>query len=626
MNIFAKSALAAAILEVTAAPAIAQPLDTMARGQTPTLDARALDAAAISTWWASAAFADCPLGTLASLAACLLAALLFFAQQDATGRAADGGVLGSARVKSGIEAIRGSDTWNGRSEPKSRGYVYGFARGRYLYESGAPHVFVCGQTGSGKTRFQNIPTLDLLTFGEGGWNVVVSDIKNELIELCGDAVRARGYSVLLLDVQRPARGQRYNPLKLVCDYAEGGDLQGAAQAAEDVAAAFVPEEREGQASHWVTSARGVLAAVILYVATSDDCPRGQRHMATVCRIVNEGTGGEGDDPAAPLKALFRKLPQGHPARGFASQFLSSGGNELRSILSTLKVHLRMFASPSVAWLTSASDIDPRRVLTEKTALFLHVMDEGSPYNALFSVFFDQLYKAVYLVADSNGGKVPRRLAMLGDEWGNLPKVECLPSLLSLGRSYGISWMGSTQNIAQLNKYGERDGRRKVLANCGVKVALKLGEQEDRQYFTELVGKTTRHTQGTSASRGATSSSSTSYSEHADDVIHAWEWVEMSPERDGAIVVKQAENGVPKAHAGTFRAPLTDCTNTPTKAHFGLGTREHEAAKRLDYQRRLDECAAAHGFEIESWCPEWPAAGAGDDEPDDEWSAFDREGC
>ena len=48
----------------------------------------------------------------------------------------------------------------------------------------------------------------------------------------------------------------------------------------------------------------------------------------------------------------------------------------------------MFASPSVAWLTSASDIDPRRVLTEKTALFLHVMDERSPYNALFSVFFD----------------------------------------------------------------------------------------------------------------------------------------------------------------------------------------------------------------------------------------------
>ena len=449
-------------------------------------------------------------------------------------------------------------------------------------------------------------------------------MKNELIELCGDAVEERGYSVLLLDVQRPARGHRYNPLSLVCDYAENGDMQGAAQAAEDVAAALVPEEREGRTSHWVTSARGILAATILYVAASDDCPCERRHMATVCRIINEGTEGEGDDPTAPLKALFRSLPQGDPAHGFASQFLSSGGNELRSILSTLKVRLRMFASPSIAWLTSASDIDPRRVLSEKTALFLHVMDEGSPYNALFAVFFDQLYKAIHLVADSNGGRLPRRLAILGDEWGNLPKVECLPSLLSLGRSYGATWTGCFQSISQLNKYGERDGRRKILANCGVKVALKLGEQEDRQYFTELVGKTTRHTQGTSASRGATTSSSTSYSEHADDLIHAWEWVEMSPERDGAIVVKQAENGVPKTHTGTFRAPLTDCTNTPTKLHFGLGTREHEAAKRIDYQRRLDERAAAHGLGVETWCPAWPEL-APEGEPEDEWSAFDREG-
>ena len=141
------------------------------------------------------------------------------------------------------------------------------------------------------------------------------------------------------------------------------------------------------------------------------------------------------------------------------------------------------------------------------------MDEGSPYNSLFAVFFDQLYKAVHLVADSNGGRLPRRLAILGDEWGNLPTVRCLPSLLSLGRGYGVSWFGSCQNISQLNKYGERDGRRKVLANCGVKVALKLGEAEDRQYFTELVGKTTRHTQGTSSSRGTSSSSSLSYSEH-----------------------------------------------------------------------------------------------------------------
>lgn len=623
MEVLVKSAIAAVALGFLACPALARPLGALISEGAPDLSVLPVpDVTVAPRWWLSGTFLSFPTGTLAVLLICFLVSILFFAQDTANRRANDGGVLGSARVGEGAEVVRGSDTWDGRSNPSSRGYVYGYARRRYLFEAGTPHVFVCGQTGSGKTRYQNLLTLDLVTFGDDGWNVVASDVKNELVELCGDALAERGYDVLLLDVRHPTRGHRYNPIRLVCDYAREGDTQAAEQAAEEVAAALVPEEREGLSSHWVASARGLLAAVILLVALSEECPDEARHMATVCRIVNQGTEGEGEDPAAPLKALFRSLPREHPARGFASQLLGSGGNELRSVISTLKVHLRMFASGSVAWLTSGSDIDPRRVLTEKTALFLHVMDEGSPYNALFAVFFDQLYKSVHLVADSNGGALPRRLALLGDEWGNLPVVRCLPSLLSLGRSYGLSWYGSVQNISQLNRYGERDGRRKVLANCGVKVALKLGEAEDRAYFTELVGKTTRHTMGTSASRGRSASSSTSFSEHADDVIHPWEWVGMSPARDGAIVVKQAENGVPCGHEGVFRVPLADATKTPTKRHFDLGTREHEAGRRLAYQRRLEERAASRRADVVTWCPEWPD-GHGAGEVEDEWSAFDR---
>lgn len=64
-------------------------------------------------------------------------------------------------------------------------YVYGYSCGRCLFEAGTPHAFVCDQTGSGKTRYQNLLTLDLATFGGDGWNVVASDVKNELVELCG---------------------------------------------------------------------------------------------------------------------------------------------------------------------------------------------------------------------------------------------------------------------------------------------------------------------------------------------------------------------------------------------------------------------------------------------------------
>lgn len=65
---------------------------------------------------------------------------------------------------------------------------------------------------------------------------------------------------------------------------------------------------------------------------------------------------------------------------------------------------------------------------------------------------------------------------------------------------------------------------------------------------------------------------------------------MAPDRDGVIVVKHADNGMPACRAGVFRSPVTDCTNTPTKEHFGLGTPEHEAGNRRAYQAGLDASA------------------------------------
>lgn len=471
-------------------------------------------------------------------------------------------------------------------------------------------MFLDGSTGAGKSRSLLIPTIDLLTYGADDGEsrpqtIIVSDVKSELIELTGDELERRGYRVLLLDAQHPEKSDTFNPLEMVDRLANGGNLPGAEQAADAVARTLIAGEGDAKASHWTESARSLLAATILLVVLDEGCPRGCKHLATVYHIMCLGTEGAGEDPCEPLKGLFRSLPQGHPARSRASQFISSGGNELRSIVSTLKVNLRIYASAPIARMVSGDDIDPSRILSEKTALFLHVMDEGSPYNAIAAVLFEQLYAAVYSIADAAGGKLPRPVSILGDEWGNLPKVECLPSLLSLGRSYDLFWMGAVQNISQLNKYGERDGRKKILANCGVKVAMKLGEAEDRQYFTELVGKTTRHTMGTSSSRGPSGGTgSTSYSEHADDLIHPWEWTEMFPDKDGVIVVKTAENGVGREHAGCFRAPVCDCTRMPTKEHFDLGTREHEAAKRMEYQARLISRQMGREDGVDLWTPEF----------------------
>lgn len=609
--------ISSVVIAFFAYPILAAPIDDIVSGVEPDASAlpSALNAATVFSWWLSGALITHIAGTVLTflLALCICSLIAYSSALNA--RAEDGGVLGDAHVKSGLEVVRGSMTWNGSANPSSRGFVYGFTRWHgkpcYLFEP-KKMAFASGATGSGKSRFLYLPSIDLLSYGDGSngsepLTLVVSDVKNELIELTGDELTRRGYRVLLLDTQHPYRGQRFNPLKQIIDlHAESRD-QEAEQAADAIAELVVQDDEKGKGSHWTASARGLLSALVLLVAMSDECPKAAKHLATVCEVLDRGTEAESDNPAEPLKGVFRALPSGHPAKNRASQFVSSGGNELRSILSTLKVAIRPFSSAPVAWMTSGSDIDPRAVLETKSAVFLHVLDEGSPYNCIAAIFLSQLWASVQTVADSNGGRLPRPVQILGDEWGNLPRVECLPALLSLGRSYGVFWTGATQGISQLNKYGEKDGRRKILANCGVKIAMKLAEEEDRRYFTELIGKTTRHTQGTSSSKAASgSSASTSYNESADDVIHAWEWRDMAPDRDGIIVVKHADNGMHAAHAGVFRAPVADCTKTPTKEHFDLGTPEHETEMRRAYQRRLDEAATEKmGEHVDLWCPKWP---------------------
>ena len=271
MEILIPSLISALALGAFCCPALARPVDYLLSGGTITT-ITTFDLTAVPDWWLSGGFAAHPAGTAATLALLFLISLLFFSMEQAKGCGEDGDVLGSARIKTGTELVRGSVTWDGKASPKARGFAYGFTKGKYLFEP-ERHVLLDGSTGSGKTRFCLIPTIDLLTYGDG------------------------------------ANGSE--PVS--------------------IAMALFPEERGQGSSHWTESARSGCSALILLIACSEECPAGAKHLATVNEVLCRGTEGEGADPTAPLKALLRQLPDEHPARSRASQLLSSGGNELRSV-------------------------------------------------------------------------------------------------------------------------------------------------------------------------------------------------------------------------------------------------------------------------------------------------------
>ena len=277
--------ISSVVIAFFACPILAAPIDDIVSGVEPDASAlpSALNAATVFSWWLSGALIAHIAGTVLAflLALCICSLIAYSSALNA--RAEDGGVLGDAHVKSGLEVVRGSVTWDGSANPSSRGFVYGFTRWHgkpcYLFEP-KKMVFASGATGSGKSRFLYLPSIDLLSYGDDSngsepATLVVSDVKNELIELTGDELTRRGYRVLLLDTQRPYRGQRFNPLKQVVDLHTESRDQEAEQAADTIAELVVQDDENGKGSHWTASARGLLSALVLLISMSDEYPRKQ---------------------------------------------------------------------------------------------------------------------------------------------------------------------------------------------------------------------------------------------------------------------------------------------------------------------------------------------------------------
>lgn len=313
MSILTPSLLSSLALGVLFCPALARTAEGLLDG-TGLTDIPTFELSAVPGWWLSARFAEYPTGTAALLALFFLSSLLFFSVQQGKERGDDGGVLGSARIKTGPELIKGSVTWNGKSSPEARGFVYGFYKGKYLFEP-ERHVLLDGSTGAGKTRFCLNPTIDLLTYGNGGngsepSSITLTDVKNELIELTGPELERRGYEVLLLDTQNPYRGHRFNPISLVARLMEEGDLQGAERAADAIAMTLSPKERGQGSSHWPESSRGGCSALMLLVASSGECPAKAKHLATANEVLCVAPRARARTPPGRSRRFSANCPAG----------------------------------------------------------------------------------------------------------------------------------------------------------------------------------------------------------------------------------------------------------------------------------------------------------------------------
>lgn len=641
------AAVFAAVIDAACYPMVAPLVACAAAGVAPDWLGW-LDAVGPELWeafWTSGAWLGHIPFMLAGFA--LIFLILFgysVAKEGERTREVESGIYGDAHIIRGAADFgRRNDFWDGTGTPERAGLVLGATARGYWFDSSVPHALTCGKTGSGKTQLQVLETMHL-TFA-AGWNVV-STGKPEVLELTADKAQELGYETVVFDLTGYPGASQYNPIGLVVDAVEAGDIDAAVRTARQVAVDLVPIGGEKN-TYFPKAARNMLAACILVVCTAD-IPRRQKNLASVAALVERGTAGDDPkDPSAPLKDYIRELGPSHPAFSPASDLLGDGGATTagKNVVSTLKEALSIFSDGALRAVTSESSVSIRDIIEKKTAVYIEMLDEGDPYGVVYTCFLNQWWQVAQRVCKESGGRMPHETALVLDEIGNLNvKVACLPAIATLGRSMRIHEYLFVQNLKQLNAYNDPGdggaGRDKLVGSIGTKVALSLSEPEDFKFFTELAGKRTVRSMGTSSQKSSgRSSSGTSYSEAAVPLVNEWEWQQRIPIRDGLIAIKGGENSKP-GREGVFEFPLDYANRTPAGPFFGLGDEESEREKRATYYVRAKTVAEGGAYEApDPWCPEFDAGdGTDDDEvaPDDvfkadednatfedEWAAWDE---
>lgn len=570
-----------------------------------------------------------PMAIWLAIVAASTAMFALYCHYSKPARVAEGGsLLGSACIiKRWANLRRKNDFWNGKGQPTKAGLVLSGTKRGYLYDASIPHYLIVGKTGSGKSQLMMLPSVNLCM--AAGANLLITG-KSELVELTGDKAAALGYKCVVFDLQGYPCASGFNPIDLVAHYAEAGQVGEAQKTARQVAVDLIPLGGEAN-TYFPKAARSCLAAIILVVAFAD-APHDAKNMASVADTIAMGTSGVGKDPSSPLKDYLRNLGTSHPAFSLAGDFLQDGGLTTagKNVISTLREAIGIFSDENIRTITAESTASIDGLFDGKTVAYFHLLEDGDPYQVIYAAFFNQWWRVAQEKAAKNGGRLPRETVILGDEWGNLGRVDCTPQIATLGRSMGIHANFFVQNIKQLNAYNKPGdngaGCAKILGSIGGKVALSLADPEDFAFFTKLAGKRTVRTNTTSQQRqgNARSGSSESFNETADDVIHEWEWQNRVAIRDGNIVIKGGENSAP-GREGVFEMPLSYANQTPAAAFFGLGTQEKDSAKKRAFYARAAN-AAQSTPKVRTWVPDFDAAKSAEtvqaEVLDDEFGAWD----
>lgn len=364
---------------------------------------------------------------------------------------------------------------------------------RLLIDESPVHTMVIGITRSGKGETFVVPMIDVLSRAKDKPSIVVNDPKGELAGASYDTLKKRGYEVHVFNLIQQHMGMGFNPLQLVIDAWKAGDYSLAQQYANSIGHSLYYEPN-AKDPFWNNSAKSLVQAIILAI-TEDAIERGQEEKVNMYSVANflSTLGGKEDEQGNnALDEFFQRRDDQNPAKLAYATSNFAGGNTRASIFSIAMDKLQIFVSEPNARLTAYNSLDLTDVgFGEKPiAIFMVTPDFDSSNHVLASIFVSQLYRVNAEKATMESGKMYRHVHFLLDEFGNMPTVEGMESMITVGAGRGFRFHLVVQAYSQVKKqYGE-EGSDTIIGNCSNQIYILTQDEATAEKYSNLLGTKT----------------------------------------------------------------------------------------------------------------------------------------
>lgn len=390
------------------------------------------------------------------------------------------------------------------------------------------HALIIGATRSGKTSSFVSPTIEILAHTKTKPSMVITDPKGELCAEHSANLERLGYKVSIINLDDIFHSSRWNPFNEVLNktreleglkvthkngryYIADKEYQTRREANErinelrpqlendiyldlqELIYAMCPISSKNDPS-WQKAARDFIFGMTLALwedVRDGYMPMEKFNLYNLYKCISEYATSD----CEVLRQYVASRASSSRVKGLTNTVLVSQDRTLASYLGEVNSYITWLADEGVNALTSGNDVDFSTFDEEPNALFIIIPETRVTRYTLVTVFVQQMYKLLVDKATKNresgkcnGQELLRNVYFIMDEFGNLPKMDMMDRIVTVGAGRKIFMLPVIQSFSQLENIYGKSVSDTIRGNCNIQIFIGSNDKHTRELFSEMCGK------------------------------------------------------------------------------------------------------------------------------------------